>query len=76
MKSNVLYANLKLANATAKTLLAIKDGNGRPQYCKKKNDKGFEIVDKTGEEEKVVFRYTNNNGRRKMDYDEGLISIG
>jgi hypothetical protein len=79
MRTTVIHANLKAANEIATKLLDYKNKNAKPLFTRQEIENGFEIKGKKKIEDVwqdvVVFRYIDDNGRRKFDYDEKLLTF-
>ncbi len=80
MKTTVLKASLKIANDCADTLLQYKTKKGSNMFTKHDTTNGFEIKGKSKNDsgqwvDIVVLRWTDDNGRKKIDYDERLLTF-
>lgn len=75
MKTTVLKACKQTADMVAKDLLSRTSPAGKPIFRKVEITDGFEIRARYKGNEVVVFRYTNDNGRERFDYEERLLTF-
>ena len=73
MKSTVLKASKGLANQIATELLLTMSKTGKQLFEKVEINNGFEI--KSIVRGTVVLRFTDDNGMKKIDYEERLITL-
>lgn len=79
MKTTVLHASKKLAEEVSANLLSYRTQKGNPMFSRTEIENGFEISGKRKEGDKlvkeVVFRYINDDGRQRFEYNEKLLSF-
>jgi len=75
MKSTVIKASEATANEISTDLLSRKSSKGKEVFHRIEITQGFEIKANYKGNEITVFRYTNDNGRKRFDYDERLLTF-
>lgn len=76
MKTTVLKASKELAEDISGDLLSRRSAADRPVFKRTEIENGFEISGQRKDEgEVVVFRFVDEQGRKRFDYDERLLKF-
>ncbi len=76
MKTTVLKASKELAEDISGDLLSRRSATNKPVFKKTEIENGFEISGRRKDEgEIIVFRFVDDQGRKRFDYDERLLTF-
>lgn len=75
METIVINVKPIVAEKISELLLERANHRWQPLYVRRETENGFEIFVNNGHMDKIVFRYTDDNGNRKFEYDESRVLI-
>ena len=75
MNTTIIHASEELAKTVAEDLLNRKSKNGNLLFKQREIENGFEIYGYKQGVENLAFRYINDEGRKRFDYNEKLLTF-